>query len=178
MTRKGRHENAFEEHYGVADKANGREYQRCSTAFISSILYGFARWDHLTQPKAISHDRRRQIVEPAAQLHSLALDRGRDQLGACTQGVCHVERLVQEFDLDRAAILISTEHDENSAGEEQAGSDNPADRTSEGGRDDAALHGAIVVTAKVADEDAAEKVRLAFGEFDAEGVEEIEKAQA
>ncbi|UVO50103.1 hypothetical protein M0208_06065 [Sphingomonas sp. SUN019] len=86
-----------------------------------------------------------------------------------------VERLVQEFDLDRAAISLSTEGEENSAGEDQAGSDNSADRLGDGGRDDAALRGAIVVTAEVVDEDAAEKVRSAFGEFDAEGVVETDQ---
>ena len=85
-----------------------------------------------------------------------------------------VERLVQEFDLDRAAVTISTEDDANSAGEAPAGSDNPSARDGDDGRGDAALEGAIVVTAEVADEAAAEKVRSAFGEFDAEGVVETD----
>lgn len=85
-----------------------------------------------------------------------------------------VERLVQEFDVDRTAISISTEDDANSAGEARAGSDNPSARADDDGRGDAALEGAIVVTADVADEEAAEKVRSAFGEFDAEGVVETD----
>ena len=86
-----------------------------------------------------------------------------------------VERLVQEFDVDRAAISISTEDDANSAGEARAGSDNGAAQPGQDDRDDAALEGAIVVTAEVADETAAEKVRSAFGEFDAQGVVETDK---
>jgi len=83
-----------------------------------------------------------------------------------------VERLVQEFDIERTAISVSTEGDDNSAGKERAGSDNAADRPGQDDRDDAALSGALVVTAEVADEAAAEKVRAAFGEFEAEGVVE------
>lgn len=87
-----------------------------------------------------------------------------------------VERLVQQFELDRSAIFITTEGDENSAGEEQAGSDTEAGEPSAEDRHDAPLHGAIVVTVEVADEAMAEKVRDAFGEFDAAGVVEIDQA--
>lgn len=85
-----------------------------------------------------------------------------------------VERLVQEFDVDRAAVSISTEGEDNSVGEERAGSDNAADQPGQDDRDDAALAGPIVVTAEVLDEATAKKVRDAFGEFDAEGVVETE----
>lgn len=85
-----------------------------------------------------------------------------------------IERLVQEFDLDRAAVSVSTEGDANSAGEDRAGSDNAANQPGQDDRDDAALEGAIVVTAEVSDEDEAAKVRAAFGEFDAEGVVETD----
>lgn len=86
-----------------------------------------------------------------------------------------VERLVQEFDLDRAAISVGTEGDDNSAGEERAGSDDAADQPGQDDRNDGALLGAIVVTAEVADEAAAEKVRSAFGEFAAQGVVETDE---
>lgn len=89
-----------------------------------------------------------------------------------------VERLVQEFGLDRAAISVLTEGDQNSAGEARAGSDNAAGQPGEEDRDDAPLDGAIVVTTEVDDEDAAEKVRSAFAEFSAEGVVETDKTEA
>lgn len=76
-----------------------------------------------------------------------------------------VERLVQEFGMDRAAITVMPVDEENSAGEEQAGSDNPADRPGEDGRADAALRGAITVAVEAGDEAAAAKVRAAFAEF-------------
>jgi hypothetical protein len=88
-----------------------------------------------------------------------------------------VERLVQQFDLDRTAIFIGTEGEENSAGEEQAGSDTKAGMPSPEDRSDAPLNGGIVVTAEVADEEFAERVRDAFAEFDAAGVVETDPAR-
>ena len=85
-----------------------------------------------------------------------------------------IERLVQEFDVDRAAILVATENDDNSAGEQRAGSDNAGTSDVQDDRDDVASTGAIIVTAEVVDEEAAEKVRSAFGEFDAQGVVETD----
>ena len=85
-----------------------------------------------------------------------------------------VERMAQQFDLDRTAIFIGTEGDENSAGEEQTGSGTEAGEPSAEDRSDPPLNGAIVVTVEVADDDAAEQVRDAFGEFDAAGVAETE----
>lgn len=87
-----------------------------------------------------------------------------------------VERLVQQFELDRDAILITTEGDENSAGEEQDGSDTAAGQPSPQGRGDAPLNGAIVVTVEVADDETADQVRDAFGEFDATDVVEADSA--
>lgn len=87
-----------------------------------------------------------------------------------------VERLVQQFDLDRAAIFVAPEGDGNSAGEERAGSDGEAGGPSPEARDDAALRGGIAVTVEVPDEETAERVRDAFGEFDAAGVVETEPA--
>ncbi|MDO7841893.1 hypothetical protein [Sphingomonas immobilis] len=85
-----------------------------------------------------------------------------------------VERLVQEFDVDRTAISIASEGDANTAGDLLAGSDTAADQPGQDDRDDAPLQGAIVVTAEVENEEAAELVRAAFSEFDAAGVVETE----
>lgn len=83
-----------------------------------------------------------------------------------------VERLVQEYGVDRASILIAAAGDENSAGEEQAGSDRAAGSPTPESRDDAALHGGIVVSVDVADKKLAGKVRAAFAEFEASSVEQ------
>lgn len=78
-----------------------------------------------------------------------------------------VERLVQEFGVDRANVQITPEGGTNSAGEKRAGSDNGADQPGQEDRDDAALTGGIVVTADVADGQA-DEARSAFAEFGAE----------
>ena len=88
-----------------------------------------------------------------------------------------VERLVQQFELDRAAIFVTTEGSDNSAGEEQAGSDTEAGSPTPEDRSDAPLNGAIVVTVEVADEEFADRVHDAFAEFDAAGVVETEPAK-
>ncbi|WP_010188704.1 hypothetical protein [Sphingomonas sp. PAMC 26605] len=85
-----------------------------------------------------------------------------------------IERLVQEFGIDRSALSVSTEGDENSVGEDRGGSDSAADQPGQDNRQGPSLAGAIVVTAEVADERAARRVRAAFGEFDAEGVVEAD----
>jgi hypothetical protein len=81
-----------------------------------------------------------------------------------------VERLVQEHGLDRAKILIAAAGDENTAGEEVAGSDTQSAEPSPERRDDAALNGQVMVSVEVADDAAATAVREAFSEFDAEDV--------
>jgi hypothetical protein len=88
-----------------------------------------------------------------------------------------VERLVQQFDLDRTAIFIAPIDDENSAGEEQAGSDTKAGDPSPQDRADAPLNGALAVTVEVADETVAEQVREAFDEFNTAGVVETDTTQ-
>ena len=80
-----------------------------------------------------------------------------------------IERLVQEFDLDRTTITVTTEGDANSAGEEAAGADSDGD--------DPALNGALVVSVDVTDEETADRVRDAFGEFNAAGVVETDTAE-
>ena len=77
-----------------------------------------------------------------------------------------VERLVQEQGIDRAAIVIATAGDDNSAGEEVAGADTGAPGSSE----DAALNGRITVTVDVADDAQAGEIKAAFAEFDGEKV--------
>lgn len=78
-----------------------------------------------------------------------------------------VERLVQQFDIDRAKVTVTPDGDANSAGVEQAGSDAAAGAPSPEPRDDAELNGKVVVTVDVVDDVAAAEVRDAFAEFDA-----------
>lgn len=78
-----------------------------------------------------------------------------------------VERLVQQFDIDRAKVLVTADGDANTAGIEEAGSDNAAGEPSPEARDDAELNGKVVVTVEVVDDAAASEVRAAFDEFDA-----------
>ena len=75
-----------------------------------------------------------------------------------------VERLVQEFKVDRSAIHVGPEGDANSAGEAPSGSDRKAASPSVEARDDAALEGRIEVQVDLDDAEAGE-VRKAFREF-------------
>ena len=77
-----------------------------------------------------------------------------------------VERLVQEQGIDRAAIVIATAGDDNSAGEEVAGADTGAP----GSDEDAALNGRVTVTVDVADDAQAGEIKAAFAEFDGDTV--------
>jgi hypothetical protein len=83
-----------------------------------------------------------------------------------------VERLVQEYGIDRAAIVVAAAGEENSSGVERTGSDNASGSPSEEPRDDAALEGAVLVTVKLSEDTQAEKVRSAFAEFAASEVEQ------
>lgn len=76
-----------------------------------------------------------------------------------------VERLVQEFGLDRKDIMIVANGALNSAGEETSGGDNASNSPSSPERDDAALNGRIRVSVEVDDAAAAQRVRDAFSEF-------------
>ena len=78
-----------------------------------------------------------------------------------------VERLVQQFEIDREKVAITADGDENTAGVTEAGSDNKAGEPSPEARDDAELNGRVVVTVEVADDATAGEVRAAFNEFDA-----------
>lgn len=81
-----------------------------------------------------------------------------------------VERLVQEYDIERTDIFVAAEGDENTAGEEEAGSDAKAGEPSTPSRNDAALNGRISVSVDIDDDDRAEEVRAAFAEFGAQDV--------
>ncbi len=81
-----------------------------------------------------------------------------------------IERLVQEFGIERTDIFVFAEGSENSAGEEKAGSDTEAGSPSPDDRDDAALKGSITVSVDIENDDEAAEVRSAFAEFGAEDV--------
>ena len=83
-----------------------------------------------------------------------------------------VERLVQQFGIERTDIFLATEGDENSAGVEQAGSDGEAGAPSPEGRDDADLGSRVTVSVDVEDDALVDEVRGAFAEFDAASVDE------
>lgn len=83
-----------------------------------------------------------------------------------------VERLVQEFAIDRADFFITTEGDANSAGEQIAGSDKAAGEPTPKLRDDAALLGPIQVSVDIDDDAKVEDVRSTFSEFNASDLSE------
>lgn len=76
-----------------------------------------------------------------------------------------IERLVQEFGLDRKAIEVVADGALNSAGEDTSGGDNASDSPTASERKDAALNDRIKVSVSVGDEAEAERVRNAFSEF-------------
>ena len=81
-----------------------------------------------------------------------------------------VERLVQEHDIERTDIFIAADGDENSAGEERAGSDGAAGEPSPETRGDVPHYGAVSVSVDIEDDAKAAKVREAFAEFQADDV--------
>ena len=76
-----------------------------------------------------------------------------------------IERLVQEFGLDRKAIAVVADGTLNSAGEDTSGGDNASDFPTSSEREDAALNDRIKVSVSVDDEAEAERVRNTFSEF-------------
>ncbi|GGE11241.1 hypothetical protein GCM10011390_32850 [Aureimonas endophytica] len=82
-----------------------------------------------------------------------------------------VERLVQEYGIERTDIFVAATGRDNTAGEAPAGSDRQGGDPGGGDRDDAALNGAIEVSVDLEDEALAGRVRSAFAEFEARGVE-------
>lgn len=83
-----------------------------------------------------------------------------------------VERLVQQFKIERTDVFIAAEGDENTVGVEEAGSDTEAGGPSPEDRDDAQLVGRVIVSVDIEDDGLADEVRAAFAEFDAAEVEE------
>ena len=83
-----------------------------------------------------------------------------------------VERLVQEYGIERTDIFIAAAGRENTVGEEVAGSDTEGKERGAEGRDDAPLNGAIEVSVDLEDGELAGKVRDAFAELNAGDVEE------
>ncbi|KQN28676.1 hypothetical protein [Sphingomonas sp. Leaf38] len=78
-----------------------------------------------------------------------------------------VERIVQQFEIDRAKVAITADGGENTAGIAEDGSDQKTGDSRSEARDDAELNGKVVVTVEVADDETASEVREAFNEFDA-----------
>jgi hypothetical protein len=83
-----------------------------------------------------------------------------------------VERMVQEYGLERTAIFIAAEGSENTAGEQKAGSDTEAGAPTPEQRDDAPLNGRIEVSVDIEDASLVDEVRAAFAEFDASDVDQ------
>jgi hypothetical protein len=83
-----------------------------------------------------------------------------------------VERLVQQFSIERTDIFIAAEGPDNTAGVEEAGSDTEAGTPTPEDRDDAALEGRVMVSVDIEDDSLAADVRAAFQEFEAEEVNE------
>jgi hypothetical protein len=82
-----------------------------------------------------------------------------------------VERLVQEYGIERTDIFVAPVGAHNSAGVETAGSDSEASVPTVESRTDTAVNGSIEVSVDIADEQAA-TIREAFAEFKAHDVEQ------
>lgn len=83
-----------------------------------------------------------------------------------------IERLVQEYAIERTDIFVAADGDENTVGEQVAGSDTEGGEPTASGQEDAALAGQISVSVDIEDEALAERVRSAFTEFDAASIDE------
>jgi len=77
-----------------------------------------------------------------------------------------VERLVQEFGVERTDIFVAAEGEGNTAGVQPAGSDNASAQPTEEARNDGAYEGGVTVSVDVNDEKLLERIRSAFEEFD------------
>ena len=73
-----------------------------------------------------------------------------------------VEHLVQDHEIDREAITIGTDGDENSVGETLGGSDAADEDVDD---DDAALNGSIAISVSVDSEDEADTVLDVLHEY-------------
>jgi hypothetical protein len=76
-----------------------------------------------------------------------------------------VERLVQEFGVERTDIFVAAQGQDNSVGPARAGSDSESDAPSPEAREDGAHEGAIVVSVDVNDDEIVSKVAGAIREF-------------
>lgn len=76
-----------------------------------------------------------------------------------------VERLVQEFGVERTDIFVAAEGDENTAGTEAAGADAEGSAPNDNARADGAHQGEIAVSVDVNDDALVEKIRGAIAEF-------------
>ncbi len=81
-----------------------------------------------------------------------------------------VERLVQQFDIERTDIFIAADGDDNTAGARTAGADGEAGAPSPEARGDADLNGKVIVSVDIGEDDLAGEVRSAFAEFHASEV--------
>lgn len=77
-----------------------------------------------------------------------------------------VERLVQEFGIERTDIFVAAEGNENSAGLVATGSDNASVEPGEEARDDGAHAGGVTVSVDINDDALADRVGAAFTEFE------------
>ena len=81
-----------------------------------------------------------------------------------------VERMVQEYEIERTDIFISAAGVDNTAGEQTAGADDEADVPASLDDGGAALNGDIEVSVDIEDDHFADQVRAAFSEFNATDV--------
>ena len=81
-----------------------------------------------------------------------------------------IERLVQEFAVDRKAITVGPEGYQNTVGTSLSGGDENAGDPGEEARDDAPLEGRIQVSVDLGDRTDGDAVRSAFSEFGGERV--------
>jgi hypothetical protein len=79
-----------------------------------------------------------------------------------------IERLVQEFHVDRAAIHVGPEGDKNTVGERPSGGDTRPAEPSEKPRSDAPLEGRVRVSVALDEGADIDAVRSAFSEFSGE----------
>lgn len=84
-----------------------------------------------------------------------------------------VERLVQEFGVERGNIFIAAEGSQNSSGVEVGGSDRSTVPSGEAAREDGVHAGVVEVSLDVNDPAAIDRIVSAFNEFD--GVTKVGK---
>ena len=76
-----------------------------------------------------------------------------------------IERLVQEFGIERTDIFVVAEGEDNTVGQRPAGSDATTGDAIASGVTDAPLLGAVKLSVDVQDDEKAKTVRAAFVEF-------------